>query len=108
MKAYRGGVDAHIGEDDIDIIHSARESKMVGQGKRNVQKNIIMTPVPFPELAVEIMVVILGLRPVDVYQVPTKKTSQNHYTRKWSQSGHTLAGNDIRQAKGALRFALQE
>lgn len=48
---------------------------MVRQGKRNVQKNVVMAPVALPKLAVEIMVVVLGLRPVNVYQVMTKQTS---------------------------------
>jgi hypothetical protein len=98
VEADCGGVNAHVGEDDIHIIHSTGESEMFRQGKRNVQKNIVMTPVTFPELPVEIMIVILGLRSVNVYQVPTKKTSQNHHACKWGQSGHPLASNDIRQA----------
>jgi len=75
VKADCGCVDAHIGEDNIHIIHSARESEMIRQRKCDMQKNIVMAPVPLPKLAVEIMVVVLGLRPVNVYQVSTKQTS---------------------------------
>jgi hypothetical protein len=40
-----------------------------------MQKDIVMAPMALPKLAVEIMVIVLGLMPVDVYQVSTKKTS---------------------------------
>jgi hypothetical protein len=46
---------------------------MIRQRERNMQKNIIMTSVALPKLSIEVMIVVLGLRSMDVYEVTTEK-----------------------------------
>ena len=72
-------MDAHVGENDVDVRHTTWKSKMIRQRERNVQKNIIMASVALPKLSIEVMVIVLGLRPMNVYEVTTEKTCQNHH-----------------------------
>lgn len=48
-----------------------------------MQENVIVTPVSLPKLSIEIVVVVLGLRPVNVDQVSTEETGQYHYACEW-------------------------
>jgi hypothetical protein len=85
MKTDSGCVDIHVGKDDIDIIHTAWESKMLRQGKCNVEQDIIMTAVALPKLAIEVMIIILRLGSVNVIEISAKQIGQNTDTGKWSQ-----------------------
>lgn len=67
-------MDAHVGENDVDVRHTTWKSKMIRQRERNVQKNIIMASVALPKLSIEVMVVVIGLRSMNVYEVTTEKT----------------------------------
>jgi hypothetical protein len=75
-------MDAHIGENDVDVRYTTWKSKMIRQRERNVQKSIIMASVALPKLSIEIMIVVLGLRPMDVHEVTTEKTCQNYHACK--------------------------
>lgn len=81
---------------------------MIRQGKCNVQKDVIMTPVSLPELAIQIKVVVLRLRPMDVNQITAEETRQHRHTCEWSEGRHTVAGDNVRQTKRTLRFALEK
>lgn len=75
-------MDAHVGKNDVHVRHTTWKSEMIRQGERNVQKNIIMASVALPKLPIEVMIVVLGLRPMDVYEVTAEKTCQNHHACK--------------------------
>jgi hypothetical protein len=64
MQTDRGRVDAHVGENDVGIRDSMWQSKAARQRQRYVEKNIIICPMPFPEFAIQIIVLILGIGPM--------------------------------------------
>ena len=73
-----------------------------------MEENIVMTPVTLPELTIEVVIIVVWLRPMDVSEISAEEVCQNHHTGKWGQCRDTLTSNDIGQTEGALRLALYE
>lgn len=73
-----------------------------------MQEDVIMASVSFPKVAVEVVIIIRWLRPVDVCKVSTKEICKDYDTGKWGQCRYALAADDIGDAKRSLWFAFQE
>lgn len=63
---------------------------MTGQRERDVEENVIQLSLSFPELAIEVVIPIVGIRPVEVGQVATEQAGHQTYSCEWSQVGCTF------------------
>lgn len=79
MKTDGRRVNAHVGKDNIDILHTRRESQMIGQGQCDMKENIIMAAMALPKLSVQIMIVVLWAGAMDMEEVLPKETGQHHH-----------------------------
>jgi hypothetical protein len=75
-------MDAHIGKNDIWIRQAGRQLEVRGEAKGGIEKDIVHFAVAFPEWPIDVVILIIVIRTVQVDEVTTKQASQEHDTAK--------------------------
>jgi hypothetical protein len=66
-------MNIHIDKDRVRVTESSRQTKISGEGKRRVEKNIVQCAMSLPESSIEIMVVLVFVRSMKMGKITAEE-----------------------------------
>lgn len=108
MKADGGSVDAHVREHDVGIPQAARQLQVGRQAEGRVEEKVVHLPVPLPKLAVQVVVAVVAVWPVQVDEVPPEQAGHEDDAAKGRQLLRARRVHGIRERRRLLRPAQLE
>lgn len=69
MEADSGSVYAHVCKDNVWVCQARGQFEVSRKTKRRVQKDVVQVSVSFPEFAVQVVVSVIDIRPVEMEEI---------------------------------------
>lgn len=92
-----GGVDVEICEDDIGIVDAGGEAEVRGERERDIEQDVVQVAVARPELALEVGVLVVRVRTVEVDEIAAEETGHQTDAAVGGEAGRALGGHGLFQ-----------
>jgi hypothetical protein len=101
-------VDSHVAEDYIRVGYSSWKPQMAGHCQREMEQDIVKTSVPLPILAIQIVVVILRIRTMEMGKIAAEHACQQYNTCERRKGRDPFPSHNAAETESTLGLALDK
>jgi hypothetical protein len=105
VQADGGCVDTHVGKHHVGVPETVWQLQVGREAERRVEEDVVHLAVPFPKLAVQIMISVVDVWAVQVNKIPSKKAGHEDNTSKRREFRRACGAHGVLERGCLLRPA---